>query len=41
VGFIDGVVTAKELINNIIKEAEEILTSGGLAGWKLAPKPSA
>ena len=36
VGFIDKVVSAKELIDNIIKEAEEILTSGGLAGWKLS-----
>jgi hypothetical protein len=41
VGFIDRVVTAKELIDSIIGEAEEILTSGGLGGWILAPKPSA
>jgi len=37
VGFIDKIVSVKELIDNIIKEAEEILISGGLAGWKLAP----
>jgi len=40
IGFIDKVVSAKELIDSIIKEAEEILTSGGLAGWRLSPQPS-
>ena len=41
VGFIDKVVTVKELIDSIIGGAEEILTSGGLGGWILAPKSSA
>jgi len=40
VGFIDRIVTAGELINSIIREAEEVLTSGGLGGWKLAPNQS-
>jgi nitronate monooxygenase len=40
VGFIDNVVSAKELIDNIINDAEKILTSGRLAGWKLAPTQS-
>ena len=35
IGFIDGVWTAKELINRIIGEAEEILTSGGIGGWRI------
>ncbi len=35
VGFIDRIVTAKELINSMVNEAEEILTNKGLAGWKL------
>jgi NAD(P)H-dependent flavin oxidoreductase YrpB (nitropropane dioxygenase family) len=35
IGFIDGVRTAKELIDKIISEAEEILTSGGIGGWRL------
>jgi len=41
VGFIDKVVTARELIDGIIKGAEEILTTGGIGGWRLVPKPSA
>jgi len=41
VGFIDRVVTARELIEGIIRGAEEILTSGGIGGWRLIPKPSA
>jgi len=41
VGFIDRMITAKELIDSIIGGAEEILTSGGLGGWKLTPKSSA
>jgi len=39
VGFIDKVVSAREVINGIIWEAEEILTSKGLAGWRLVSKP--
>jgi NAD(P)H-dependent flavin oxidoreductase YrpB (nitropropane dioxygenase family) len=39
VGFIDRIVTARELIDGIIKGAEEILTSGGIGGWRLVPKP--
>jgi NAD(P)H-dependent flavin oxidoreductase YrpB (nitropropane dioxygenase family) len=39
VGFIDKVVTARELIDGIIGGAEEILTTGGIGGWRLAPKP--
>ncbi len=35
IGFIDEVVTAKELIDKIIGEAEEILTSGGIGGWRI------
>ena len=41
IGFIDRVVTVKELIDGIISEAEEILATGGIGGWTLAPKPSA
>ncbi len=41
IGFIDRVITVKELIDGIIGEAEEILTSGGIGGWKLAPMPPA
>lgn len=37
IGFIDKIVTVKELIDNIIGEAEDILTSGGIGGWRLAP----
>jgi len=40
-GFIDNIVSAKELIDNIIKASEDILTTGGLAGWRLAPTQSA
>ena len=35
IGFIDEIWTAKELIDRIISEAEEILTSGGIGGWRL------
>lgn len=38
IGFIDKVVTVKELIDSIIGEAEEILTSSGIGGWKLTEK---
>jgi nitronate monooxygenase len=41
IGFIDRVVTVKELIDSIIDEAEQILTSGGIGGWRLAPDPPA
>ncbi len=37
IGFVDGIPTAKELIDRIIDEAEEILTNEGIGGWKLAP----
>lgn len=37
IGFIDRVVTAKELIDGIIGGAEEILTTKGIGGWKLTP----
>ncbi|MFC2058676.1 NAD(P)H-dependent flavin oxidoreductase [Chloroflexota bacterium] len=36
IGFIDRVVTVKELIDSIIGEAEEILTSSGIGGCKLS-----
>jgi len=39
IGFIDRVMTARELIESIIGGAEEILNSGGIGGWGLAPKP--
>ncbi len=35
IGYIDRIPTAKELIEGIIGEAEDILTSGGVGGWKL------
>ena len=35
IGFIDGIWTAKELIDGIISEAEEILASGGIGGWRI------
>jgi hypothetical protein len=38
IGFIDEVLTAKELIDKIIGEAEEILVSGGIGGWRLVSK---
>ena len=41
IGFIKEILTAKELIDSIITEAEEILTSRGIGGWTLAPKSSA
>jgi len=37
IGFIDRVLTTKELIDGIIGGAEEILTSGGIGGWRLVP----
>lgn len=40
VGFIDKVITVKELVDGIISGAEEILTTGGIGGWTLAPKSS-
>ncbi len=36
IGFIDNVPTAKELIDKMISEAEEILTKKGIGGFKLA-----
>jgi len=38
IGFIDKIVTAKELIDKIIGEAEETLTTSGIGGWTWAPK---
>ncbi|MCP4630606.1 MAG: nitronate monooxygenase [bacterium] len=38
IGFINDVLTAKELIDKIIGEAEEILTSGGMGGWRFSPQ---
>ena len=35
IGFINDIPTTKELIEGIIKEAEEILTVEGIGGWKL------
>jgi hypothetical protein len=35
IGFIDEILTAKELIEKIISDAEEILTSGGIGGWRM------
>ncbi|MGB2856945.1 MAG: hypothetical protein WBC61_09925, partial [Dehalococcoidia bacterium] len=40
IGFIDKVITVKELIDGIIGEAEDILTSGGIGGWRLIPPNS-
>jgi nitronate monooxygenase len=40
IGFIDRVMTVKELIDGIIGEAEEILTSRGIGGWRLTPPNS-
>jgi NAD(P)H-dependent flavin oxidoreductase YrpB (nitropropane dioxygenase family) len=37
IGFIDKIVTAKELIDKIVGEAEELLTTSGIGGWTLAP----
>jgi hypothetical protein len=41
IGFINEIVTVKELVDGIINGAEEILTCEGIGGWKLAPKESA
>jgi NAD(P)H-dependent flavin oxidoreductase YrpB (nitropropane dioxygenase family) len=41
IGFIDEIVTAKELVDKIIGDAEEILTKTGIGGWTLAPKTRA
>ncbi len=38
IGFVDKVVIAKELIDSIIGDAEEILTSKGIGGWRLISK---
>ena len=37
IGFIDRVITAGELIEGIIGEAEDILTTRGIGGWRLTP----
>ena len=41
IGFINEIVTVKELVDGIINGAEEILTCEGIGGWKLAPEESA
>lgn len=40
VGFIEQELTARELINGIVGEAEQILVTNGVGGWKLVPKSS-
>ncbi|MBM3131719.1 MAG: nitronate monooxygenase [Chloroflexi bacterium] len=40
IGFIDRIVTARELIEGIVEEAEDTLSSGGIGGWKMAPGAS-
>ena len=40
IGFIDRVMTVRELIEGIIGEAEELLMSRGIGGWRLAPPTS-
>lgn len=37
IGFIDSIISAGELIQRIISEAEHLLASGAIGGWKLAP----
>jgi NADH:quinone reductase (non-electrogenic) len=37
IGFIDQVMPAKECIERIVHEAEEILRTEGIGGWKLHP----
>jgi NAD(P)H-dependent flavin oxidoreductase YrpB (nitropropane dioxygenase family) len=37
IGFVDDILTAKQVIDGMITEAEEILTSRGIGGWTLAP----
>jgi hypothetical protein len=38
IGFVDRVITARELIEGIIGEAEEILLTGGIGGWRMIPR---
>jgi NAD(P)H-dependent flavin oxidoreductase YrpB (nitropropane dioxygenase family) len=40
IGFIDHIQTVSELIDGIIGEAEEILTTRGIGGWRLVPPTS-
>jgi NAD(P)H-dependent flavin oxidoreductase YrpB (nitropropane dioxygenase family) len=40
IGFIDRIQTVSELIDGIIGEAEEILTTRGIGGWRLVPPTS-
>jgi nitronate monooxygenase len=40
IGFIDSVLTARELIEGIIGEAERILSTEGIGGWRLSPPTS-
>lgn len=35
IGFINDIISSKQLIDNIIGDAEKILSSGGIGGWKL------
>jgi hypothetical protein len=41
IGFIDRVMPAKECIERIVHEAEEILGTQGIGGWKLCPEDRA
>jgi hypothetical protein len=36
IGHIDEVLSVEELIENMIGEAEEILATKGIGGWKLS-----
>ena len=40
IGYIDRILTARELIEEIMNEAETILTSRGVGGWRLTPESS-
>ncbi len=40
IGFIDRIVTAKELVEGIIQDAENILTTRGIGGWRMVPESS-
>ncbi len=37
IGFINEIMTTKQLVDTIMGDAEEILATGGIGGWKLAP----
>jgi NAD(P)H-dependent flavin oxidoreductase YrpB (nitropropane dioxygenase family) len=40
IGYIDKIPTAKELIEEIVHDAEKIMTHSGIGGWKLSPDSS-